>query len=278
MIYMIISGSNTPPWLGGPNILYAGLYGYGFAAYESRTIESYDPLGVYVTSGLSGQTANLGGGAFLRWNQLGIYLDFSESYYYSWGYQGETIDDTSFFQGIGVDITWHINNESWTGIGGGIRIARYALGYGFSFPDTTDSLVKIRKNLPIPNSNVRFLSIGVQGRYYLEAEKIYSERKGILPFIGGYVGYAQASFEAEKPFGYVSSDASSFHVELMLGIDFYVQPWLSFWIMGKYSTFEASFSLPPSFTYKDYYEYARTSKGTTSIAGGIKLTFSRERY
>ncbi len=276
MIWVLLTGSNTPPWLGGPNILYAGIYGYGFAGYESRTIESYG--GTYIANGLGGQTANLGGGAFLRWNTVGAYIDFSESYFNSWTYSGKTVDDTSFYQRIGVDITWHINNESWTGIGAGIRTVRFALGNGFTFPDTTDSLVKNGRNLPIPNSNVKFLSIGVQGRYYLEAEKIYSERKGLLPWIGGYVGYAQASFEAGEPFGYVSSDASSFHVELMAGLDFYVQPWLSFWIMGGYSTFEVSFPLPPSYPYKDYYKEAHTSKSMTVVEGGIRLTFSRERY
>ncbi|MEO0138859.1 MAG: hypothetical protein ABIL16_06040 [candidate division WOR-3 bacterium] len=277
MITVLLAGSNTPPWLGGPNILYAGIYGYGFAAYESRTVESYSTKGDYITRGLGGQSANLGGGAFIRWNQLGIYLDFVEGYFYSWNYQNEEIKDTSFYQRIGVDITWHINNESWTGIGGGIRNVRYALGYGFPFPDTSSNEVKEGKNLPIPNSNVKFMAIGLQGKYYLEAEKLYYERKGLLPWIGGYVGYAQASFEAGEPFN-TSSDASSFYVEVMLGLDFYVQPWLSFWISGKYTTFETFFPLPPSHKYKDYYDNVRTSLGTTLIQGGIRLTFARERY
>lgn len=281
MINFLLSASNTPPWLGGPNILYAGIYGYGFASYEGRILEVYNSKGAYVTEGSSmgGQNANLGGGAFLRWNQLGISLDFSEAFYNSWTYKGTDYPDTSFYQRVGLDITWHINNESWTGIGLGFRTLRYASGLGFQLPDTSDSIAKIGRNVPLPNATVRFFSLGLQGKFFVEAEKIYADRRGLLPWVGGYVGYAQASLEAGEPLN-ATSDASGFHIEASLGLDFYVQPWLCFWISGRYSTFETNFplSLPSSNKYKDIYDNVRTSSGITSVQGGIRLTFSRERY
>ncbi len=281
MIGTLICASNTPPWLGGPNILYAGIYGYGFASYESRILEIYSSKGSYVTEGASmgGQNANIGGGAFLRWNKFGLFFDFSEALYTSWTYRGEDYQDTSFYQRIGLDAIWHINNDSWTGIGLSFRTIRYALGLGFQLPDTSDNLAKMGKNVPLPNSTVRFFSIGINGRFYLEAEKIYSDRKGILPWVGGYVGYAQSSLDAGDPIN-SNSEAAGFHIEASLGLDFYVQPWLCFWISGRYSTFETTFPLvlPSSHKYKDIYDNVRTSSGITSIQGGIKLTFIRERY
>ena len=280
MIHLLFSASNTPPWLGGPNILYAGIYGYGFASYEGRILELQSSPGSYVTEGSSmgGQTSNLGGGAFLRWNQLGFFLDFSEAFYNSWTYKGEDYSDTSFYQRVGLDVTWHINNESWTGIGLGFRTLRYASGLGFQLPDTSSSIVKEGKNVPLPNATVRFLSLGLQGKFSVEAEKLYADRRGLLPWVGGYVGYAQASLDAGEPMN-ATSDAAGFHIEASLGLDFYVQPWLCFWISGKYSTFETTFllTLPSNHIYKNY-DMVRTSSGITSVQGGIKLTFSRERY
>jgi hypothetical protein len=36
--------------------------------------------------------------------------------------------------------------------------------------------------------------------------------------------------------------------------------------------------LPSSNKYKDIYDNVRTSSSITSVQGGIRLTFSRERY
>jgi len=95
--------------------------------------------------------------------------------------------------------------------------------------------------------------MGVSGRLYLEVENLYSEGRGFLPWVGGHVA--------------------------SLGLDFYIAPWLGFFIEGGYTSFESNMlvsGINPE--YKDYYDQVRAGYNNASVKAGIRLTWAKERY
>ncbi|NPB02847.1 MAG: hypothetical protein GXO39_00315 [Thermotogae bacterium] len=282
MTLILLAGSNLPPWMTGPNVLYVGLYGYGATDYQERTINAQSFKTTYTSKGLSSSSAHFGGGAFVRWNTWGVNVELNEGYFYKWKpnfQQDTTYADTSFFQDISVTIAHYRNPYSWTYVGITVSTHRFAFGYGIPFPDTSSEIVKNSENWPIPNSEVRYLSMGISGRVYLEVENLYSEGKGFLPWVGGRVSWDQVSFQSSDPLGNTSGTGNTLHFEAFLGLDYYVQPWLGFFLQASYSSFESTMELAginPG--YRDYYDQVRVGYNNTSVRAGVRLTWYKERY
>ncbi len=281
MIGLLLAASNLPPWMTGPNVLYVGIYGYGSADYEERVINVYSFKSVYTAKGLSSSSSHFGGGGFVRWNTWGVMVDLQEGYFYRWkpSFADTTYTDTSFFQNVAVTVAHFRNPYSWTYVGFTVSTRRFAFGYGIPFPDTSSDIVKNSENWPVPNSDVRYLSMGVSGRLYLEMENLYSEGRGFLPWVGGQVAWAQVSFQSEDPLGNTSGTGNTLYFAVGLGLDFYVAPWLGFFIEGSYTSFESNMLLSginPG--YRDYYDQVRAGYNNASVKAGLRLTWYKERY
>lgn len=281
MIGLMIAASNLPPWMTGPNVIYVGIYGYGSADYEERVMTIYSFKSSYVTKGLSSASSHFGGGGFVRWNTWGVSVDFQEGYFYAWkpSFAETTYTDTSFFQDIAVTLAHYRNPYSWTYIGFTVASRRFAFGYGIPFPDTSSGAVKNSEPLPVPNSDVRYLSMGISGKFYLELENLYSEGRGFLPWAGGRVGWAQVSFESRDPLGYASGTGNTLCFSASLGLDFYASPWLSFFVESRYAAMKANVllaGLNPG--YKEYYDQVRVGYNNASIKAGVRFTWYKERY
>ncbi|NPA80291.1 MAG: hypothetical protein GXO29_04505 [Thermotogae bacterium] len=281
MIVALLAGSNLPPWMSGPNVLYVGIYGYGAADYEERVINVQSFQSPYTAKGLSSSSSHFGGGAFVRWNTWGVVLDFTEGYFYGWkpNFDDTTYVDTSFFQDVSLTLAHYKDPYSWTYVGFTVSTKRFAFGYGIPFPDTADSIVKNSINWPVPNSNVKYLSMGLSGRFYIEVEKLYSDGRGLLPWIGGHVAWAQVSFQSSDPLGNASGTGNTIYFAISAGADFYVQPWLGFFISGSFTSFESTMDLVgvnPG--YRDYYDQVRTGYNNASVRAGVRLTWYKERY
>ncbi len=281
MVALILGSSNLPPWMTGPNMLYVGLYGYGAMASEGRVIEAHSLDTKFRTKGLNSEQSFLGGGAFLRWNTLGVSLDFNEGYFYRWipNYEDTTYHDTSFTQSVLVSIAKYMNNYSWTHVAFTLESRRFAFGYGIPFPDTSDPRVKEKENFPIPNSDVRYFSLGLSGRFYLEVEAIYSEGKGLLPWIGGHVAWIQLSYSSRDPFGDASAQTNTVYMKGAIGLEYYVQPWMGFFLEGNYSSLSASSEVSNVHPkYENFYDHVKVGMNRLEVKAGLKLTWRKERY
>ncbi len=253
--------SVLPFWEEATDVTRFYLSGWGNGAYWGRQIvySSRDEFhgGSWNRWNAMGLTWGALGG--FRRNEWGAEILYEQIPLKNWETKDDVVYDPSTRTAFYIMIKRFMNPQTHTYLGFDIRYERF----------NSTKVALLHDYLNVDNS-VGGNSFGLEGKLFLENDRFNRPNRGILPWIGGYIGFYSCSYEDDNK---IASDALIPEVELNLGLKLKPWSWLDFWGMTDINLNEAQFDIDEDLGLG--YDYVRYTNTIATVRVGMTLTYTR---